>query len=330
LAENRKFLETLYEVSSSYLEETTFLTDKSVSEGISADGVVASVQQDEPIETKSVATGAEDVQAENVVPDNIASKGNSPEVTDVGQIGQVDLDDWMKARLRKIVEARESQQQRQAKLKKDLPPIEDNPILNALKAGTLANKKAALDGEVSKRKELPPYPSREHFVGFWRTLQSPTGFPEEIGDDTRSDNLILRVDGTIAGGPILDQETRQKAAGGTWRVKEQADGSARLLIRLVIPPKKERILVMEGEVTRGVVRSIDTSASSLTTRVFDKKATTDSDDETLQCRGIVWIEDAVTKKNRVELGDFFIRKQMASTDPRDFVISIPGQVRNQD
>jgi hypothetical protein len=58
----------------------------------------------------------------------------------------------------------------------------------------------------------------------------------------------------------------QKAAGGTRRAKEQADGSARLLI-FVIPPKKERILVVEGEVMRDVVRSIDTSASLLTTRI---------------------------------------------------------------
>lgn len=44
----------------------------------------------------------------------------------------------------------------------------------------------------------------------------------------------------------------------------------------------------------------------------------------------VWIEDAVTKRNREELGSFVLSKVRTSSDPRDFTITIPKSVRNQD
>jgi hypothetical protein len=62
--------------------------------------------------------------------------------------------------------------------------------------------------------------------------------------------LILRVDGTTAGGPVLDPETNQRAGGGTWRMMIDNDGDVKLRIRLVIPPKKERVIEMIGIIER--------------------------------------------------------------------------------
>jgi hypothetical protein len=44
----------------------------------------------------------------------------------------------------------------------------------------------------------------------------------------------------------------------------------------------------------------------------------------------VWTEDAVTKDNREDLGSFALTKVNTSSDPRDFTITIPKSVRNQD
>jgi hypothetical protein len=155
-------------------------------------------------------------------------------------------DDWMKERIRTIVESRESTKSR-IPVKKEMPPIEDNPVFKSYKEGTLVPKEQR---PKATEKKLGPYPGRDHFIGIWRVVTSPTGFPAEESTDETSENLILRVDGTTAGGPILDAETRQKAAGGTWKMIVDEDGDVRLRIRLVIPPKKERILVMEGVVNR--------------------------------------------------------------------------------
>jgi hypothetical protein len=124
----------------------------------------------------------------------------------------------------------------------------DNPVFKAYKDGTLVPKeKSVLKG---KKKELGPYPSRDHFTGIWRVVTSPTGFPAQEATDETSENLILRVDGRTAGGPILDAETNQKAAGGTWKMLEEDNGDVKLRIRMVIPPKKDRILEMTGLVNR--------------------------------------------------------------------------------
>ena len=156
------------------------------------------------------------------------------------------MDDWMKQRIKATVENRESVKSRKH-VKKEKPPIEDNPVFKAYKEGTLVPKDQR---PKPLKKKLGPYPGREHFFGIWRVVTSPTGFQAEESTDETSENLILRVDGTTAGGPILDQETRQKAAGGTWKMIVEEDGDVKLRIRLVIPPMKERILVMEGLVNR--------------------------------------------------------------------------------
>jgi hypothetical protein len=161
------------------------------------------------------------------------------------------MDEWMKARIQKTIESRESVKSR-IPVKKDKPPIQDNPVFKAYKDGTLVPKDQKLNQNLptKQQQELGPYPSREHFVGIWRVVTSPTGFPPEESSDEASENIILRVDGTTAGGPILDPETRQKAAGGTWKMVEDEDGNVLLRIRLVVPPKKDRILEMAGIVNR--------------------------------------------------------------------------------
>ena len=77
---------------------------------------------------------------------------------------------------------------------------------------------------IRDRKELERYPSREHCTGIWRVVTSPTGFPAEESGDDKSENLVLRVDGRTAGGPILDMESRQRqlVVPGRWWLRRTA------------------------------------------------------------------------------------------------------------
>jgi hypothetical protein len=120
------------------------------------------------------------------------------------------LDDWTRDRIQNIVSSiGEVRNPKQLSKPKQKPPIAENKVFQKYKDGTLAPRPK----KQSPAPELPPFPSRQHCVGFWKVLQSPTGFDVEETDNSRSDNLVLRVDGTTAGGPILDQTTRQKASG---------------------------------------------------------------------------------------------------------------------
>lgn len=159
------------------------------------------------------------------------------------------IDDWMKKRIKEAVESLESEKSRKP-VKKVKPPIEENPVFKAYKEGNL---NIASEIDIPKSSSAPkfgPYPGKDHFVGIWRVVKSPTGFDVDDTKEDSSENIVLRVDGTIAGGPTLDLETKQKAAGGIWKMLVDDDGTVRLRIRLVIPPKKERIMVMEGVVDR--------------------------------------------------------------------------------
>jgi hypothetical protein len=156
------------------------------------------------------------------------------------------MEDWMKERIKRAVNSLESMKVRNPE-KKEMPPIKDNPIFKAYKEGTLVPVEENLK---KKEIELGPYPGNDHFIGIWRVVASPTGVNVDDSDENTSENLILRVDGTIAGGPTLNLETRQKAAGGTWKIIAHENGEVVLRIRLVIPPEKNRILVMEGLVER--------------------------------------------------------------------------------
>ena len=236
------------------------------------------------------------------------------------------IDDWTKKRIEQVIANRQKAREDLAKAK-DKPPIEENDVFAKYREGTLVPK----EDQPAPMPALPPFPSREHCIGFWRVISSPTGFPVEEGDASRSDNLILRVDGTTAGGPILDQETRQKASGGTWRFYGDKIDDAKLIIRLVIPPKKERVLVMEGHLEKASLSSDVALASSsfgIPELEERKKQSIKGMDDLLYCSGNVWIEDAVTKKNRDDIGSFSLMKMEVSTD--SYTITVPKPVRNQD
>ena len=198
------------------------------------------------------------------------------------------MDDWMKERIKKVINSMESTKARNP-VKKDKPPIQDNPVFKAYKEGRL-NAKAYVP-KPSSTPQLGPYPGKDHFVGIWKVVKSPTGFDVDDSRSDTSENIVLRVDGTIAGGPTLDVETRQKAAGGTWKMLTDEDGTVRLRIRLVIPPKKERIMVMEGIVNRaGSQSNIPMASNTFGIPQLEELAKNNEDDESLQlmlCSGEV-------------------------------------------
>lgn len=241
-------------------------------------------------------------------------------------IDPTELDDWTRDRIENIVASRAKVQSEKELLhkSKDKPPVEENEVFKKFKDGSLAPKQVA----PRPAPELPPFPSRQHCVGFWKVLQSPTGFEVEETDSSRSDNLVLRVDGTTAGGPILDQTSRQKAAGGTWRLKDDD-----LRIRLIIPPGKERILVMQGKVELVSAKSNFQLASNTfgipELEARQARSATELDD-VIYCKGEVWVEDAVTKLNRWDVGSFSLMKLDTPSDQKEFTITIPQPIRNQD
>eukprot|EP00553_Chaetoceros_curvisetus_P008643 CAMPEP_0204619474 /NCGR_PEP_ID=MMETSP0717-20131115/5839_1 /ASSEMBLY_ACC=CAM_ASM_000666 /TAXON_ID=230516 /ORGANISM="Chaetoceros curvisetus" /LENGTH=229 /DNA_ID=CAMNT_0051633487 /DNA_START=77 /DNA_END=766 /DNA_ORIENTATION=- len=219
------------------------------------------------------------------------------------------------------------------------------------------------------KKALPPFPSDEYFVGIWRLVSSPSGpmmgedelLDALLGDETSSENLILRVDGTTAGGPILDPESQHRAAGGTWNFFQAEfcgkDGDAidalqdriqtRLRVRLLIPPGKERVVVMEGTVRRGDINSVESisldnanelraSSSFGINRVAKKgpskamKSLNDGE-SFMYVSGEAWVEDAegTGKKNRSKLGRFSLMKRK-DRDPAQYQYTIPAPQRYQD
>ena len=242
MTKTRQRLENLYLQSvkdedmslldSSVLQAETEIKESSTRSRINEEDNVGIVQEDQEEDEGSILEEA-------------AKESNRAQAASDGDF----IDDWMRQRIKQSVENLESVKSRKPE-KKVKPPIEENEVFKKYKEGTLVPQ----DGGAKKPrtvKQLDPYPSRDHFVGFWRVVSSPTGFQVDASnDDTKSENLILRVDGTTAAGPTLDLDLKQKAAGGTWKVLSDGDGKVRLRIRLVIPPKKERILVMEGDVTR--------------------------------------------------------------------------------
>lgn len=235
------------------------------------------------------------------------------------------IDDWMKARIRQIVESQESEKARKP-VKKDMPPVEDNPVFRAYKDGTLVPKSEKVE---QIKRELAPYPSQDHFAGIWKVVSSPTGFPAQESTNEFSENLVLRIDGTTAGGPVFDQETMQKAAGGTWKILEGNDGEVKLRIRMLIPPKKNRVLEMIGNVNRMGIGSDITMAS----RAFGvpflealaKKSSGDTGDF-MMCDGDVFLEDAVTSKNRERIGEFSLTKIHGPKRPSEYTITIPKPI----
>lgn len=253
---------------------------------------------------------------------------------------------------------------------KDKVPWQDNPVFKDWQSRvTMAED----DGPAVETKSLPPFPSHEHFVGSWRMVSSPTSAFDGVAmfgeDSSMSENLILRVDGLTAGGPILDMQNMQRAAGGTWkffeaeRVRkagdnedEEVERQTRLRVRLVVPPKKDRILCMEGHaqlVSSSAIGAKSIDASSMIApgtfgipqaEEVKKKADqaraerigtdvslgdNEAREDVLRCSGEVWIEDARTGDNRKKIGRFVMEKERIS-DPSKLVYTIPRPTRIQD
>ena len=247
-------------------------------------------------------------------------------------------------------------------------PWQDNPVFKDWQSRvTMAEE----DESTSVSKPLPPFPAYEHFVGPWRMVSTPTaafGGAMLFGDDSsRSENIILRVDGTVAGGPVLDVENMHRAAGGTWKffpaegatkggkdkTEDKAEEQTKLRIRLVVPPKKDRILVMEGharQINGRIAGSGKIDASSMvapgtfgipaaeaakkaaddaTRAREDGPSSHDAKEDILRCSGEVWVEDARTGDNRKKLGRFVLEKLRIS-DPSKLVYTVPKPTRIQD
>jgi hypothetical protein len=246
--------------------------------------------------------------------------------------------------------------------KEEKPLPQDNPILKNWKDRvTMAGKMP----ESAPRKILTPYPSDEHFAGIWRLLSAPGGamldeddlLEAMAGDAKSKENLILRIDGTTAGGPILDVENGHRAAGGIWKFfqaewcgKDEEDGSesqiqTRLRIRLLIPPLKTSVLVMEGEVKRGSIvsaesisrdnaRELFSSSSFGMNKITDRSEDTDdTDDESYMfVSGEAWVENvsgAGDRKKRSRLGRFSLMKRK-DRSPDLYQYTIPAPTRYQD
>jgi hypothetical protein len=236
------------------------------------------------------------------------------------------IDDWTRDRIQGIIASRAKvQSEKELSRPKEKPPISENEVFRKYKEGTLVPKSK---DPPTPAPVLPPFPSRQHCVGFWKILQSPTGFAVEETDFRQTDNLVLRVDGTTAGGPILDPVARQKAAGGTWRLNDDE-----LRIRLIIPPGKDRILVMQGKLQKVSMESeIQLAPSTFGIPALEERQARSSAEleDVFYCNGDVWVEDAITKKNRSDVGTFSLTKLNTPTDPKEFTITIPQPVRNQD
>jgi hypothetical protein len=219
------------------------------------------------------------------------------------------------------------------KMKKPWPK---EPLIN--KYNRMQGIKAeALKEAMQKKDPLPPYPSNEYFIGPWRVVSFPIDSnyanPDSLAvfESHNSDNMILRVDGSVAGGPFLDSKTKQKAAGGSWKMFQAEyigpqEGmvknnekiiKTRMRIVLLIPPLKKEELVMEGEVTR------ITMPSSLISRPKETPEGGDEEDQDslLHCGGEAWIREISTGR-RTKLGVFSVVK-LRTFDPSELHISVP-------
>jgi len=178
--------------------------------------------------------------------------------------------------------------------------------------------KLAVDSKQKKKATpLPAYPSDEYFLGVWRLVSSPNMEQLESILPDSSDNIILRVDGGVAGGPVLNQRDNQKAAGGNWRMFQArwAGGGdmpemeqTRLRIRLIIPPEKNEVLVMEGEVTRVMMPRASSSFSLNIALEDQEKMNNEENDFFLHCNGEVWVQDIEGTGKRRKLGLFSAMK----------------------
>jgi len=248
--------------------------------------------------------------------------------------------------------------------RKELPSIEENPIFKRLREGkpqiTAQGQTSVQPLDSSSTEEaLPPYPSDPHFTGIWRIVSSPFGDSGVEGDglSSASDNFIFRVDGGVAGGPILNAEYQQKAAGGSWKFfqaqlrKSNPDEipvtQSRLRVRLLVPPEKSQTLVIEGEINRLVSPNADDMSSSsssdawrmasggmldgMSSKLMQGEDGTDvktpsqgqSQDAMIFCRGEAWLEDTEDGSNRKKLGPIALMK-LKTPDRNQLIYTVPA------
>ncbi len=243
-------------------------------------------------------------------------------------------------------------------LKKNKPNPSENPILRDWKR-RISESPTILknDAESSGTAKLPPFPSDEHFVGIWSLDLFPKGgnFEEEgILNENKNEDIVLRVDGTTAGGPILDVQNQHRAAGGTWKFFQaqwvggpsdegsEAPLKTRLRIRLLIPPLREKVILLEGEVTNGFLATAESISqenmkelrkSAFESFVGMKENNRKEEYKVLKCAGEMWCEDATgagnrEERKRIKLGRFHLIKEMYQ--PRNYNYSIPSPQRFQD
>ena len=224
---------------------------------------------------------------------NDIDNSQDPSTTDPNTVQKEsdDMEREMKEKVKNAVNSLESMKSREIVNKEPKYSIEDNPVFKAYKDGTLADKP-----KPPPTKKLGPYPGNDHFVGIWKVNVNPMGDEGNSITDEGSENLLLRVDGTTAAGPTLNPETNQKAAGGTWKMLPQENGDVLLRIRLIIPPEKQRILVMEGLVKRGSQLGMEMASRTFGIPVVEEKAKAASQGEDankMMCSGEVSWEETM-------------------------------------
>jgi hypothetical protein len=300
LSDNRKILESIYGKDSAIFNEGLMQDEQDIMSN--DDMATASAPLDDWMQERiNDIVGVTDGVEPSTQPNTVEFPVEVPPPQDTDDTTADDntspaVDGCMQERIRDIVEKRPSNQRRaiQDQNKEDVPDLDNNPIFQAYRDGTLVGKikEQLADDPLSN---VPPFPSEERLRGFWKVVRSPITSAMDAKDESRSDNFALRVDGTVSGGPMLDQETQQKAGGGTWRMQEAIDETL-LRIRLVIPPKRDRIMVWEGEIYKELEsRPSSNSASVLDATSFGKVTTelsTRSDElqieeEVIKCSGKV-------------------------------------------
>lgn len=265
-----------------------------------------------------------------VEPSNNIDNDQDPPASDPKTIQKDNdyMDSWMEDKVKNAVNSLESVKSRNVVKKEPKYSIEENPVFKAYKEGTITDKKP----EAPTTKKLGPYPGNDHFVGIWKVVVNPMGDEGNGNIDGGSENLLLRVDGTTAAGPTLNPETNQKAAGGTWKMLSQENGEVLLRIRLVIPPEKKRILVMEGRVNRGSQLGLQMASRTFGIPQVEEKINeaNQGKDVKVICSGEAYIEDAITKKNKIRAENFYIEKVQGGRDPDDYTVIVPKTIRRLD
>jgi len=199
----------------------------------------------------------------------------------------------MEEKVKNAVNSLESMKNRDVEYKEPEYSFEDNPVLKAYREGTRSESKP----KTLPEKKLGPYPGNDHFVGIWKVVVNPMGDLGNSNTEEGNQNLLLRVDGTTAAGPTLNPETNQKAAGGTWKMLPQENGDVLLRVRLVIPPEKKRILVMEGLVSRGTQLGVELASRTFGIPLVEERAQASQNSEVkMICSGEV-SRERMTRNN---------------------------------